>query len=271
MVQIGECNKFMKTVGRIFKIVLIVIAVIVLAVCIIIAVNMPRNVRVMNRALDAAVEEIQQYADITEEDPGEYKELRLFGIMKFRIRQYEVEGIGNLSTMTMNAGLMQMSTIILTPLDRDMPLISTDYMYILGNRTSYLECYDLVLDKGGEYDTFLNELKDIKSEYADLDTITPGSAWYDSMRTVGIYMKGKRKDDDREEKALTQWIEAAMKYASDKPELSPQEKEEKLPLLEEYVTGLVDQGGVSTDFFVKALGKEKTRDLFERVLFGTKN
>lgn len=258
-----------KIIGKILKIILAVIAVIVLAVCILIAVNMPRNVKAMNQALDAAVEEIRQYADITEEDCGEYQDLRLFGIMKFHIRQYEVEGIGNLSTMTMNAGLMQMSTVILTPFDRDMSLISTDYMYILGNRTSYLECYDLVLDRGERYDTFLDELRNIKSEYADLDTITPGSAWYDNMRTVGIYMDGKRKDDGREERALTQWIGASLKYATGKPELSRQEKEEKLPLLEEYVTGLVDQGGVSTDFFVKALGKEKTRDLFERVLFGT--
>ena len=36
-----------------------------------------------------------------------------------------------------------------------------------------------------------------------------------------------------------------------------------------YVEGLLSHGGPSTDVFKKALGEEKTAELFRRVLFGT--
>ena len=37
-----------------------------------------------------------------------------------------------------------------------------------------------------------------------------------------------------------------------------------------YVNGLIEKGGPSTDVFKSAIGEEKTRLLFETVLFGTK-
>ena len=37
-----------------------------------------------------------------------------------------------------------------------------------------------------------------------------------------------------------------------------------------YVNGLLEHGGPSTDVFKKALGVEKTTELFEKHLFGTK-
>lgn len=258
-----------KIIVTILKIILGLLVAAAAVIGILIAVYMPRNVEAMNRGVQAALDEISAHATVTEADTGEYGNLRLYGIMQFKIHRYEVEDVGNLTTMTMNMGLMQMSTVILTPLDKDIPLISTDYIYVLGNRTSYLECYDLVLDKGNDYESFLEKLREIKASVADLDTITPTSAWYDSMRTVGVYMKGKRADDEREEEALVQWIRAAMDYADSKDVLNTEEKAQKLPVVEEYTNGLVDQGGVSTDIFVRALGEEKTRDFFEKVLFGT--
>jgi hypothetical protein len=251
-------------------VILSIIVILALLILIVIGVNKPRNVKAMNSAVDQALKTVQKYAPTEEIPCGEYSKLTLKGIMKFQIHQYRVKDIGNLSVMTMNAGLMQMSTFILTPKDKDLPLVSTDYMYILGKRTSYLECYDLVLDKGKQYEAFLDNLKKIKKEYADLDTVTPSSSWYDDLRTVGIYMSGKPADDAREEKALVSWVQAVMEYAAQKPLLSEAEKNEKLPVVEKYTNGLIEQGGVSTDFFVKSLGAEKTRDFFEKVLFGTK-
>lgn len=253
----------------ILKIILLILVCLIVLVLVLVAVYMPRNKKAMNQGVDAAMEVIQNHAEVTEKDAGKYEKMRLMGIMNFEVHQYDAKDIGNLSVMTMNAGLMQMSTIILTPLDKDLPLISTDYMYILGNRTSYLECYDLVLDKEGDYQNLLDSLKDIKKDYKDLDTITPSSAWYDDMRTVGLYMKGKSSDDEREEKAMTRWLETVLEYGEDLPVLTAEEKEEKLPVVKEYTDGLVEKGGVSTDLFVKALGKEDTRDFFNKVLFGT--
>ena len=46
--------------------------------------------------------------------------------------------------------------------------------------------------------------------------------------------------------------------------------EEKQKKTEYYVSGLLKNGGPSTDVFLKKLGEEKTKELFEKVLFGTK-
>lgn len=43
----------------------------------------------------------------------------------------------------------------------------------------------------------------------------------------------------------------------------------KKELSSRYVKGLLSQGGPSTDVFKKQLGEEKTKTLFENVLFGT--
>lgn len=60
-----------------------------------------------------------------------------------------------------------------------------------------------------------------------------------------------------------------MNFADEQPEPDEKEREDKLSVVTEYTNGFVEQGGVSTDLFVKAMGQEKTRTFFERVLFGT--
>ena len=67
--------------------------------------------------------------------------------MKFDLEQYEIEGIGNLSVIRMNMGVMQMLTFVITSRDRNLPLLSSDYMYMLANRTVYVEFYDMVVEK----------------------------------------------------------------------------------------------------------------------------
>ena len=41
-------------------------------------------------------------------------------------------------------------------------------------------------------------------------------------------------------------------------------------LQKNYSNGLIENGGVSTDLFVKAMGEEKTRVFFDQVLFKAK-
>ena len=46
--------------------------------------------------------------------------------------------------------------------------------------------------------------------------------------------------------------------------------EAKRQKTENYVSGLIKNGGPSTDVFKKKFGAEKTAELFEKVLFATK-
>lgn len=229
---------------------------------------MSRNENAMQQCEDTAMDVIRNHAEIKELDAGRYQNMRLYGIMKFIVRQYAVKDIGNLSVMTMNAGIMKMLTMILTPLYKDLPLVSVDFMYVFNQKIRYLECFDLVLDQKENDQNLKKALEKIKVNYKDLDNFVPSPAWYDSLGHTGIYGKGKGSDAEEKE-ALKDWLEAVLFSADQKPVLSFEKKQRKLSVVKQYTDGLIDKGGVSTDFFVKNLGKENTRILFDQVLFGT--
>ena len=90
----------------------IVIIIAVLAGCI--CFNASRNMKVMNNTLDAGMETISEYAKLTPVDAGEYKQITMYGAMKFDVSQYDIEDIGNLSVMKVNMGFMQMVSYIIT-------------------------------------------------------------------------------------------------------------------------------------------------------------
>ena len=89
------------------------------------------NIKAMNDTVDTVVAELKENFTVTPVDVGDYKKMKIYGIMNFDVEQYDIEGIGNLSIMRMNAlGLMQMSTVVITPQDKNLPLLSADYMKV---------------------------------------------------------------------------------------------------------------------------------------------
>lgn len=257
----------MKVVKKVLLGILIFIIALIALVGILIAVNSPANVKAMNKSVEVFLDTVDDYYTLTEVDCGEYKNLKLFGIMKFNVKQYDVEGVGNLAVMTTNIGVMQMATVVLTPTERDMPLISMDYMYMLGNRTAYLEVYDLVLEQDEEYAALLEQLGAVRADYDSIETVTPSAAWYDSLKTEGFYKKGKKADDDALIEMMHRGLDSVMIYSSALPELDEEAHAHKTVLQKTYSDGLIDNGGISTDIFVKALGTDETRIFFDSVLF----
>ena len=92
--------------------------------------------------------------------------------------------------MRVNMGVMQMATVVITPKDKNMPLLSADYMYILANRKCYLEFYDVVKEKDEQYNQLLTALSGVQSQYNHLDDIETSSAWYQHLLTVTSYKGG---------------------------------------------------------------------------------
>ena len=78
---------------------------------------------VMQKMLDKVNEEFP----LTEKNVGEFANVKAKG-MKFQIKQYEAKGLGNVSVMEAKGffGLMQMDTLIINPLKKDLPLFSYD-------------------------------------------------------------------------------------------------------------------------------------------------
>lgn len=254
---------------KILKRVLLGLLILVVVLAIVVAIFATKNAKAMNRCVDAAMEELRSHYTVTPVDAGEYEDLTLYGLMKFDVEQYEIEGIGNLSVMRVNMGFMQMSTFVITPRDRNLPLLSTDYMYIFGNRTAYMEFYDVVAQKDEAYNALLADLNAAIGEYDHLENAESTPAWYAPLLTVTAYKNGGSAEDPELTRLLTDCLDVYLEHAKTLPELTEEERAEKLEITVDYTDGLIEKGGISTDVFKSALGDETTKDFFDSVFFGT--
>lgn len=258
-------SRFRKILIRILLVLLVLVLLAVGTVSVIAA----KNVKAMDHCVEAAMAELRSQYTVTPVDPGEYGDLTLFGLMKFDVEQYDIEGIGNLSVMRVNMGVMQMSTFVITPLDRNLPLLSTDYMYILGNRTAYMEFYDVVAQKDDSYNTLLTELENALAGYDHLEDAEATPAWYADLLTVTAYKNGGTAEDTELERMLVECLDIYLAHGQSLPMLTDAERAEKTDITVAYTDGLIEKGGISTDVFKSALGDEVTKDFFDRVFFGT--
>ena len=263
-------GKISQKKGKNKYIMIPVMVIILLSVVILgIGITAGKNVKVMNQCVDAALEELGNYYNVVPRDAGEYDEMKIYGIMKFDVEQYEIETLGNLSVMRVNMGFMQMATFVITPREKNLPLLSADYMYIMGKRKSYLEFYDVVKEKEEQYQDLLKALQEVHGKYEHLENITPSKAWYENLLTVTAYKAGTAAEDQDLQGMLTESVRVYLKHSEKFPVLEETEREEKIRITQEYTDGLIEKGGISTDVFKNALGEEKTKMFFDKVFFGT--
>ncbi len=253
----------------VIRIILIILLVIVLFLGIFIARTSSVNVKAMNQSVEAALSELSSRYTLTPVDPGKYSDLKLFGLLKFDVDQYAVEELGNLSIMRINIGPMQMSTFVITPKDKNMPLFSADYMYILGNRKAYLEFYDVVKEKDADYEKLLTALSNVQDTYSYIADFEVEPAWYEHLLTVVSYKSATSKEDTDIQNFLRDSVAVYADHAKQLPSYTEEARAEKIALTIEYTDGLIERGGVSTDVFKQALGAEETKNFFDQVFFGT--
>ncbi len=248
--------------------VLLTILVIIGALVGFLCMKASSNMKIMNETIDEGLSKLSEYAEVTPVDAGEYSEIKLYGLMKFDVDQYDVSDLGNLSVMKVNMGFMQMASFIITPYEKNMPLLSMDFMYIGSNRKAYVEFYDLVKDTTDPaYVEVLDAEKALQSSYSDLEELTVDPAWYDDLLTVVLHKVSK--DDARVKKLFVDSVDTYMQAASKLEQLTDEARAEKLDITQKYCDDLVSQGGVSTNVFKKELGEDTTMDFFNKVFFGT--
>ena len=199
---------------------------------------------------------------LSEKDVGGFRVLKANG-MKFTVRAYEAKGLGHVSVMRAKGffGLMKMDTLIVNPTALDLSLLSYDRILAMGNDTLIVELYDTVVD-----DCPTETLQSVNETYQDLPERDPGTHWYDGIKLKESFSKKGKKLTDRFNAYTEAYMKAYLELPS-KPVMDPEKKREKTNA---YVEGLLKNGGPSTDVFKKALGEEKTTELFRFVLFGTK-
>ena len=204
---------------------------------------------------------IEEKYPLTKLDVGDMGSLKANG-MKFTVTAYTAKGLGHVSVMRAGGflGLMKMDTLIINPCEVELPLYSYDRIYAMGNDTLIVELYDTF---SGDCD--LSALDEVKGRYTDLAERDPGQHWYDDIKLKSsISKKGKTSQSVRFDQLATEHLKAYLQQTV--PAVNADEKQKKA---KNYVDGLLSNGGPSTDVFKKALGTEKTADLFGRILFGT--
>lgn len=183
------------------------------------------------------------------------------GGMRFDITSFWAEGLGHVSVMKgkFPLGLMKMDTLMINPSCMDLPLYSYDRIYALGNDTLIVEMYDTL--SGDKF-----SMSDVKTEYADIPERDPGEHWYDPIKLKeSISKKGKKVNTPRIDELAERHFRAFLCAAA-----PTEDVELKAAKAKEYVDGLLSKGGPSTDSFKKALGIDKTTQIFRDILFGTK-
>lgn len=258
-----------KKVSKKAKVIIGVIAAVIILIVIVIAVFSMINVKAMNSSVDLALDAIKENHTLTKIEESEYDEIKLNAAMKFDVDHYYVENVGNLSVMKLNMGLMQMATFVLTPDKKDIPLLSADYMYMLPIRKTYLEIYDLVINDDDTYKSYLSEFDNIRNKYDNLKNLEHSEDWYSSLLTVSTYKQSGVSDDAATAEMLAENVDLMLRMADEYPELNSEQQETKRAIIVGYSDGLIEKGGISTDVFKKSLGKEKTKDFFDKVFFGT--
>ena len=213
--------------------------------------------------LDKLLKLVNDKYELVEVSTDDYSNLKASG-MKFEIKAYDAKGLGRVSIMKAKGffGLMKMDTLMITPTEKDLPLLSYDRINAMGNDTLIIELYDTLIGKCD-----LSPLNNVKDNYKNFADHHLGSHWYDSIKfNESISKKGKKKE-------LELYNELTLKYFNEYLNLSCDEitnKEEKNNKSKNYVNGLLTNGGPSTSVFQKSIGMEKTDSLFKEILFGTK-
>ena len=206
---------------------------------------------------------INEKHPLTEIDCGEFSRMKVSG-MNFVICAFKAKGLGHVSVMRADGmlGLMKMDTLIINPTELDLPLYSYDRIFAMGNDTLIIELYNTLLSDYSE-----EGMKAVlaKEKYSALPERDPGEHWYDSIKlSSSISKKGKKKHFELMNSLTDGHFEAYLRSSR----TTVTDRAKKLEKAKAYANGLIEKGGPSTDVFKKAIGEEKTVELFEKILFG---
>ena len=182
--------------------------------------------------------------------------------MTFTMNSYEAEGLGYVSTMVAKGffGLLRMDTLIINPTVLDLPLFSYDRIHAFGKDKAMIEFYDTMVEKTSLEK--LHPIKDKNMKYVFVEEAKP--AWYDDVRLPEtVSYQGKKADTPAIDAICLEYYKTF--FEIDAPAVT--DHDAKAQKIDYYVDGLLNNGGPATDVFVQKFGKEKTSDLFKKVLF----
>jgi len=197
-----------------------------------------------------------------------YRDLKINGL-GFNIEQYEVIGVGNLSMMNCITPFFQMFTFIITPFYKDIPLFSTDFI-LKGDKHDVInEIYSTVCNKDDPlYKEYIEKFKENMNSCKLIDNENkPG--WYDEWRPTFVNKTGTEVDDESIVNLFKHNIEILMEFEQKSKYIeNANARVDKHNIVAQYVSELIEKGGVSTNMFKEVIGVNETMNLFNTIIFG---
>lgn len=225
------------------------------------------NMNRITRRIESGLAMLRKHYRVTEIETGNLEHF-IVSERYHEVKQYEIEGVGNLLVMTNpKEGKMQMDTFTITPYYKNLPLFTTDYMYFEDRRMFLNEIYDLVEYKDDLYQKYIREFEENCAMVSSLENMPMRECWYDDIRPVFAGKIAGLGDDDLIYDLFLKNLATFIRMEQETPALSPEKRRGKWEQNYRYAKALVEDGGVSTDLFVKSLGAEETKRFFYSVFF----
>ncbi len=225
------------------------------------------NMKMIKRRLDSGLAMLKENYRVTEINTGSLESF-VVDNRYHEVKQYEIEGVGNLLVMTNpKEGKMQMDTFTITPYFKNLPLFTTDYLYFEDKRMFLNEIYDLVEYKDSIYNEYIEKFKENCRMVSSLEDMKMKKCWYDDIRPVFAGKVSHPENDDLIFELFMKNLETFIRMEKETPLLPDDKRQGKWEKNYDYARALVEDGGVSTDLFVKSLGADETKRFFYSVFF----
>ncbi len=226
-----------------------------------------KNKQNIEKRINLGLDLMRKHYELKEIDTGDFKHLKI-QTMEYHVAQYEVVGVGNLLVMECkDSPGLQMDSFVLTPYFKNLPLFSTDYMYIQERRSFLNEIYSLVDKEDELYRKYIGAFAENKASYDHLTDMPVQACWYDDIRPVCTAKNTAPENDEEIIQLFMRNLEIFIEMEKATPHLDAAAYNTKWQKTQDYTDALVDSGGVSTDVFKAVLGPEKTKEFFNSVFF----
>ena len=228
------------------------------------------NKRLIDRRLKDGLALLREYYLIEERDIDSAFANPVVAGRPYHVRSFDIWDVGNLLMMSaVDVEEAQLSSFVIMPYYKNLPLFSTDYVYTGEQRIMLIEAYDLAVSHDELFDRGIASLAACADAWGDMADFPVESRWYDDIRPVCI---AKAPSRDQDELALWRFRDALdlfVKMERCAPPLDDADRARKWELNKGYSDRMVGEGGVATDRWISALGAENVSRFFDEVFFGS--